>query len=176
MCQAGRSARALSGMLLESFDKQAVILPKIRMLGDVDSQEFGLETGIEEFFFSQNTIQPLERKLELARLIEGWIEAMSQETRRLFDDEDIIIPSSKADAIRLSESLCILLNQVTQEEVPWSNVREVVPEEHNEWWRLTTTFLQIVMEVWPDILAERNLCDPMQKTCPLAGRADPVLS
>ena len=158
-----RSARALAATFLETCDGQATILPKIRMLGDVDDQDFGLHGDTENFADLPNQIGALERKLELALLIEGWIEAMSAETRRLFEDEEIFIPSSRADAIQLAESLCQLLNQITQEEIPWNTIQEIIPDRHNEWWRLTASFLQIVMEQWPQHLEQKNLVDPMYR-------------
>lgn len=159
-----RAARELTTCFLDASKNKATFLPKIRVLGDVDDDEFDLETSIELSNALPQSINSLERRIELTKLIQAWVSAMSDETRRFFGDEDIAIPSSQADALYLADDLCILLAQMTQEEVDWKTIREIVPEEHAEWWRLTATFLKIIMEHWPEYLESIGLVDPAQKT------------
>lgn len=159
-----RAARGLTAAFLDASEIRATLLPKIHVLGDVEDDEFDLETSIELANALPQSINALERKIELTKLIQAWVSAMSEETRRFFGDEDIAIPSSLADALYLADDLCILLAQITQEEIDWKTIREIVPENHAEWWRLTTTFLNIIMESWPQYLNSIGLVDPAQKT------------
>lgn len=158
-----RAARALSTAFLGECGTDAVILPKIRMLGDVADEEFGLGDNSTLLADIGGEIGSLDRKLELATLIGKWVDAMSAETRRLFGDEEIFIPSSQADAIKLADDLCLLLSQITQEKIAWSAIQDIAAGDHPEWWRLTTTFLKIIMEAWPEYLEKRGLVDPAQK-------------
>jgi len=159
-----RAARSLTSCFLDASTNKATLLPKIRVLGDVEEDEFDLETSIELANALPRSINPLERKIELTKLIQSWVTVMSEETRRFFGDEDIAIPSSQADALHLADDLCILLAQITQEEITWNTIHDIVPDDHAEWWRLTTTFLKIIMENWPEYLKHKDLVDPAEKT------------
>lgn len=155
-----RTARALSIAFLAAGGSKAQLLPKIRTLGDVGEDEFGLVPVAAELSLLPKTVGELERKLALARMIQHWVDALSAETRRLYDDEDVFIPSSQADAIRLSEDLCRLLDQISQEEIDWNSIQNIIPQEHSQWWSITSTFLKIIMENWPQALQEEGLVDP----------------
>ena len=149
------------------YDEEALLLPNIKTLGDVGDEDFGISPDSSHFGQPGEEIKPLERTLQLANLIQYWVDAMEEETRRIYKDEDIIIPSSRADAILLAQDLSILLSQITQEEIEWSAVRNIVPDNHAEWWKLTTTFLNIIMEVWPDHLNSKGLLDPAERAAKL---------
>ncbi len=167
-----RAARALAGAFIETSGSNATLLPAIRMLGDVGDEDFGFQSSSDDQLVITETISDLERKLQLAKLIECWVDRITKETRELYQDEDIFIPASKADAIRLADDLCKLLNQITLEEVTWEEINAIVPEDRDwaQWWQLTTTFLQIITEHWPRILAERNLVDSAERQALLLER------
>lgn len=163
-----RTARELAVAFLD-FDGhgQAMLLPDIRTLGDVSDEEFGISPNLEDAANLPNPVGDLERKLELSTLVRKWVDALSTETRRLYGDEDIFIPSSQADAIHLSGDLCKLLDEITREESGWDKINKVMPAEHAQWWDLTSSFLRIVMEYWPKLLAERHQIDPANRTVTL---------
>ncbi len=162
-----RAARALSTAFMSVYDEEALLLPSIKTLGDVGDEDFGISPDASHFGQPGEEIKPLERTLQLANLIQVWVDAMEAETRRIYQDEDIIIPSSRADAILLAQDLSILLSQITQEEIKWSAVQNIVPDNHAEWWKLTTTFLKIIMETWPEHLRDRDLLDPAERAAEL---------
>ncbi len=162
-----RAARALSAAFMSFYEEEALLLPNIRTLGDVGDEDFGISPDASHFGQPGEEIKPLERTLELANLIQVWVDAMEDETRRIYEDEDIVIPSSRADAILLAQDLSILLSQITQEEINWSAVQNIVPDNHAEWWKLTTTFLKIIMETWPAHLRDKRLLDPAERAAAL---------
>ncbi len=162
-----RAARALSTAFMSVYEEEALLLPDIKTLGDVGDEDFGIAADASHFGQPGEEIKPLERTLQLAILVQHWVDAMEDETRRIYKDEDIIIPSSRADAILLAQDLSILLSQITQEEIDWSAVRNIVPDNHAEWWKLTTTFLNIIMEIWPEHLRSKGLLDPAERAAKL---------
>ena len=165
-----RTGRALSAAFLESGGSDARLLPKIRTLGDIEEEGPYLEPEVADLELTGRVVGSLERKLELADLIQHWVNALSTESRRLYGDEDIFFPSSQADAVRLADDLCRLLDQFTHEEISWKRVQEIVPREHAQWWSITSTFLQIVMEHWPGMLASQGLIDPSVRARQLIDR------
>ncbi|MEL7430642.1 MAG: double-strand break repair protein AddB, partial [Pseudomonadota bacterium] len=158
-----RAARALSTAFIDWFGGRATLLPLIRTLGDTDDRDFGLSPADDDESLVLPPIGDLDRVLQLARLVQGWKDAISRETRALLGDEEILIPTSHADSIRLAHDLAGLLSQMTQEEVEWNRVDDVVPDDHADWWRLTSTFLRIVMEAWPAYLEDTGLLDPADR-------------
>ena len=167
-----RAGRALATAFLGVGSADASILPTIRMLGDVGDEAFGFGGAFDEQLDLADTIHPRERQLELANLIDCWRLSISAEMRALLDDEEITIPASKADAIGLADDLCRLLDQMTLEEISWSAIGEIIPDDRDwaEWWRLTATFLKIVMENWPEHLEARGLMDPADRQARLLDR------
>lgn len=162
-----RAGRALSTAFLSAFDEEALLLPDIRTLGDVGDEAFGVSPDSSHFGQPGEEIKPLERTLLLAKLVQSWVDAMEEETRRIYQDEEILIPSSSADSILLAQDLSILLSQITQEEIEWSAIQNIVPDNHAEWWKLTTAFLTIIMENWPAHLKKNNLLDPAERAAKL---------
>ena len=158
-----RTARALGLAFLDADGPKARLLPSIKTLGDADDDVFGPAEGLEDLESDLQVVGALERQLELAKLIHTWVDALSAQTRKLYGDEEIFIPSSQADAVRLSGDLCNLLDQITQEETKWHAIGEIVPDKHAQWWSITSSFLKIIMENWPAILAEHKLVDPAMR-------------
>ncbi len=150
-----RTARGLSTAFLAYFDGKPTLLPTIRTLGDIEDEEFGLRLEAEE------TVSPLDRQFVLASLVQSWKDRLTTQSLEPFGDEVLAVPTSQADSIRMASDLIALLTQMTQENVSWEQVEDIVPSDHADWWRLTSTFLQIIVEAWPNYLAETGKCDPV---------------
>lgn len=155
-----RAARAFGGEIIEALGGAAALLPDIRTLGDSDEDELALAFSPGEAADLPPATGTLERQLQLAAMVRGWATALSQATRELFGDEDIIIPSSAADALALAGDLARLLDQIETEEVAWDAVAGLAGTEHAQWWELTVAFLKIVTERWPQHLREAGKLDP----------------
>ena len=162
-----RAARALSSAFLTHFNGNATILPRIRTLGDTDEDEFGISPDGTELVDLPEAIGSLDRTLQLATLVQKWKDRLTFNIQELFGDETILIPTSAADSIRLADDLANLLTQITQEETDWDEVNKLVPEDYADWWRLTSGFLKIIMNYWPDYLEEQNLLDPAERAVKL---------
>jgi len=154
-----RAARTLAGEFLLALGKDAAILPAIRTLGDPGEDE-ALFDGKDLPLDVATPIAPMERRLQLYRMVQTWTNAVSQETKRLFGDEDIVIPSTPADAMWLAGDLMGLMDQMETEEINWADVTDLVEEGHAQWWQLTLAFLKIAMETWPQHLKDNGKVEP----------------
>ena len=154
-----RAARSLAAEFLNELGSEAAILPSIRTLGDADEDEL-LFAGNEVALNLPEAILPLERKFLLFQMVQSWTTAMSKDTRELFGDEDIVIPSSPADAMWLAGDLGQLMDQMETEEISWNSLLALVPDDYAQWWQLTLSFLNIAMQGWPEVLREKNRIDP----------------
>ncbi|MEC9342689.1 MAG: double-strand break repair protein AddB, partial [Pseudomonadota bacterium] len=157
-----RAARLFSREIVEALGGTAALLPRIRTLGDSDEEEFDLLPALPEAPDMPPAAGTLERQFKLATMVRGWTTALSAATRELFGDEDIVLPSSAADALKLAGDLARLLDQMETEEVAWSRIGSAIDGEHAAWWDLTASFLEIVAEHWPAHLRETGKLDPAE--------------
>ena len=59
-------------------------------------------------------------------------------------------------AAHLSIELASFLNEVEKEQLSLENLASIVPDELSEHWQITLKFLEILIEQWPNILAEKQ--------------------
>ena len=150
-----RAARALGMEFARALGGRAAILPAIQPLGDADEAElFGArgEAGLTP------TIDPLERRMLLARFVRQWKEGVSAEMAGLAGGETVP-PASAADALWLAADLAALLDEAEGEDVSLGGLVALAPDRLADWWQMTTTFLQILNRHWPAVLAERGVAD-----------------
>ncbi|MGB7334814.1 MAG: double-strand break repair protein AddB [Salaquimonas sp.] len=170
-----RAARSLGVELLEAanrkFHSRAVILPRIRTIGDLDEEEnflgLGAENAAGDFDVlgqlpdSLKVIDPIERQLILARFTQKWAQSMSPEVSRLLEPEQIALPSSAGDALHMANELARFMDQIETEEADWQSIKAITGEDSfSGWWQLTLEFLHIIMEQWPQFLAAGNMINP----------------
>ena len=174
-----RAARSFGVALLDAAREMtgnpSITLPRIATLGDPDETEFLASLSAEPDLsgFSLEATEPvdmLQRKLTLARLTQQWVRSLTPAARARYGEESIILPASAADALWLAEDLARLMDQVETEEAEWQAIRDVLPQEHAEWWQITLAFLNIVMERWPQYLDELGLANPARYRADLANQ------
>lgn len=144
-----RAARALASVLLDETRSDALLLPRIVPLGDVDEEAFAFEPGDIEPVAP--AIAPGERRLALAKLIAGFAK---QETP--------LVPASPAIAIALADELAHLMDDFITAGMKFSDAQKAVEEEFaqfDEYWSRSRKFLAIVDAGWSNFLKERGSID-----------------
>ena len=136
-----RACRALSEAFLRQSDSGAMLLPRIRPLGDLDEDEAG-PAGLAESGELPPALAPLRRQFLLARLI-------------LVRDAEGHVDQ----ALRLAGELGALLDQAGSERLDLAGLNKLAPERHAAHWQKVLDFLRILVEHWPDILAENEALD-----------------
>ena len=138
--------------LADAFARRGhVLLPDIRT--------FGGEVPDEEPFLPPIDAPPLppavsqlERRLILSRLIGAW--AATPAGRHAF-----ATPPNAAEILALSESLGGFLDDMIAERRSAADLDGIVPAELSQNWQQTFEFLRIVLDYWPDELAQRGKAD-----------------
>lgn len=162
-----RAARAFAGEVVEAMGGKAVLLPSILTLGDDPDDSIGFARQSDALTPDEAVIPEARRRAILARLVRGWTSQIAESTRELFGDEDIVIPSSLSEAIRMAGELGRLLDQFEIEEANKTTLTQLRPADDlfgdsqrwAEWWQLTLQFLAIITEHWPAFLQEEGLTD-----------------
>jgi ATP-dependent helicase/nuclease subunit B len=137
-----RACRALQEGFLRASDGKPLLLPRLQPLGDDDEEEMSGD-GIE----LPPAVPPLQRRLLLTRLV-----------LHLGGGRGGHAPSPD-QAARLADELGRLLDQVQTEELSFSQLANLVPDELARHWQITLDFLTILTEHWPIILAQYGWMD-----------------
>ena len=155
-----RAVRALAQAFAEVLGG-TVILPSVRPIGDVDEDIFVLadEPAIQNT--SDDLIPPamsqvrrtllimdrFRRKFLLSRLVQAWLDKSGS-------SDSVVL------ATELAQSLSELLDTLQTENVSLDKLPELVPDRFADHWRQSLEFLNILRQVWPEILAEEGAIDP----------------
>lgn len=154
-----RAVRALRDAFVEVADGKPLILPAIRPIGDVDEEQFifdaGLASALSELYGSDVAppISSLRRQLLLTQLVSKWAETRDQ-------GGEPFAHLAAGQAIALAGDLARFMDTAEREEVSLEGLGDLVPEVFAEHWGDTLTFLKVVTENWPLILADENASNP----------------
>ena len=170
-----RAAKALASELARQMDRPSVLLPRILPLGGLDLTETELlfSHGADDNPLLGDLPQAagtIQRRMILTRLILEWAKSLSHAIVRidatggldLQDNENLLVASTPQDAWYLSGQLAALIDEILIEDIDWKNLSDL-GAEHDDYWRITTHFLDIAIRMWPGILAEQNLVDPVRR-------------
>jgi ATP-dependent helicase/nuclease subunit B len=147
-----RAVRSLRDAFLRvTPDGKAVgtplLLPRMRAIGDLDSDERSLSDGGAEDLAVPPRIPELRRRLLLTRLVMHWGDRRGEEA---------LLPGQAA---ALAASLARLLDRVVTEGASFANIGDLVPQGLAEHWRVVQQFLDILPQHWPPILDEEGALD-----------------
>lgn len=164
-----RAARGLRDAFLTASGGEALLLPRIRTLGDPDEDEaliFAGELAGDRIDADAGapTIGTLERRLVLMRLILTGKRA--ERTDIVAADEFLsVIPpvATAAQASKLAAELARLMDFVESEDADLDYLATLVPEEFSAHWQLTVEFLKLITDAWPRYLKDRKLVSPVTR-------------
>jgi ATP-dependent helicase/nuclease subunit B len=141
-----RAARGLMEAFVKIGGGRALLLPRIRALGDLDEGEPPFEPG-ELALDLPPAISPWRRRFELARLV---VENQHRFERSL----------DAAGALELADALAGFLDSVQIEEVTALDaIDSWVAVEMARHWKISADFLKLAAEAWPRRLNELGLID-----------------
>jgi ATP-dependent helicase/nuclease subunit B len=149
-----RGVLSLRQAFLKATGGKPTILPRLLALGDIEGEEMNLSLlpGAGDI---ETTLPPaistMERELLLARLVERSGHGLG------FGD------LTAAQATGLAKDLAHLLDQVHTEDIGFDGLDGLVDEKFAYHWQQTTTFLKIITENWPIILADLGKLDPAKR-------------
>jgi ATP-dependent helicase/nuclease subunit B len=151
-----RSVRLVRDVFLEELGTQAVLLPRIVALGDIDEDELAF-AGEDESYGGMTALElpaklgELERRLTLAKLVAAW--AKSSVTAPL-------VVGGPASTLALAGDLARLMDDMVTRGVAWEALDGLVPDGLDEYWQYSLDFLRIASRIWPAHLAEIGRIEP----------------
>ena len=164
-----RAVQSMQAAFTEVANGTPLLLPKMSPIGDIEEDGRDILSLSLGGNYSRATdadltlpasISSIEKQLILTQLIE----------RMPLAGQAV----SAAQAIRLAQSLSHLLDQVYQVGTPPEELPEIlskqVPDDLAHHWRAILTFLNIIIQNWPDILRDKGLLDPVVRKMKLADQ------
>jgi ATP-dependent helicase/nuclease subunit B len=161
-----RACRFLTDRLVAHAAADALLLPRIRPIGDVDEVDLVLEAaeslGAEEDKLDiPPAIAPLRRQVLLTKLVLHWGRTVGRTLLVPGREEPVAIPVRPGDAALLARDLARLLDDFETEGSAFSQLSALAPTDHPAYWQLTLEFLRIATEAWPNILRQERAVDPV---------------
>jgi ATP-dependent helicase/nuclease subunit B len=157
-----RACRLARDAFLHTLGRSAALLPRIVALGDIDEDEFAFAESSGPAAAALDlpkALDPLERRLLLARLISTW--AASPEVRG--EAGAPLVAANPAAALVLADDLARLIDDMVTRQVDWKRLDDLVPVQFDEYWQLTLRFLKIARDRWPEILKDRGAMEPAER-------------
>jgi ATP-dependent helicase/nuclease subunit B len=167
-----RATRALQEAFLAAADGRALLLPKIRPIGEgvEDLSLMAGAAGLGDLGPDSADIPPamseLQRRLVLTELVLQWSRALRQpsgDPAAYLDDTIAAGANTPAQAAKLATELARLMDMVETEGASLAGLDQLVPEDFSEHWKKTLEFLEIVVAVWPQYLAAHERLSPMDR-------------
>lgn len=151
-----RAVRAAREVFLDVLARDAVLLPRMVALGDIDEDEIAFagvadETGGAAALDIPPKLGELQRRLTLATLVAAWAKG------------EVLAPLSvggPAATLALASDLARLIDDMVTRNVAWDALDGLVPDQLDQHWQHSLQFLQIARKAWPDYLKEIGRIEP----------------
>src|SRR5712671_3119512 len=151
--RAGRMAREI---FLDELKTDAVLLPRIVALGDIDEDELAFAEQAEPYGgVAPLDIPPklgeLDRRLTLARLVAAWAKSPVSAP---------LVVGGLASTLALASDLARLMDDMVTRGLGWEALDGLVPDQLDKYWQHSLEFLKIARQAWPAHLEEIGKIEP----------------
>src|SRR6266849_2092938 len=151
--RAGRMAREI---FLDELKTDAVVLPRIVALGDIDEDELAFAEESEPYGGAAPLDIPpklgeLDRRLTLAHLVAAWAKAPVSAP---------LVVGGPASTLALAGDLARLMDDMVTRGVGWRALDGLVPDQLDKYWQHSLEFLHIAQQAWPAHLQEIGKIEP----------------
>jgi ATP-dependent helicase/nuclease subunit B len=161
-----RACRLARDAFLDVLPGDAAILPRIVPIGDIDEDEIAFAESASggelatEALALREALGPLERRLLLTQLVSKFAATAALRGGAAGVP---LVAQTPAAACALADDLARLIDDMTMRGVSWDRLDDLVPEEFDDYWRLTLEFLRIARHEWPNILNERDCIEAAER-------------
>lgn len=142
-----RLTQAVRLAFMRHSQGKAQLLPRLIPIGDIEEDASDLVLAGWDSGHLPPVIDPLERQFQLTHLVD------------LFHRNGSGDEITQAEAFGLARALGEFLDQMQTNGLSFDALHDLVPDELARHWQNIVSFLAILTEKWPDILAEKQKSD-----------------
>jgi ATP-dependent helicase/nuclease subunit B len=151
-----RAGRMVREIFLDELGTEAVLLPRIVALGDIDEDELAFSEEPEPYGGTALLDIPpklgeLDRRLTLAKLVALWANSPVSAP---------LVVGGPASTLALAGDLARLMDDMVTRGVGWDALNGLVPDQLDKYWQYSLEFLQIARQAWPAHLQEIQKIEP----------------
>src|SRR5437764_6182690 len=151
-----RALRVAREVFLDELRTDAVVLPRIVALGDIDEDELAFADEAEQLAGAAPLDVPpklgeLDRRLTLARLVAAWAKSPVSAP---------LVVGGPASTLALASDLARLMDDMVTRGVGWEALDGLVPDQLDKYWQHSLEFLRIARQAWPAHLEEIGKIEP----------------
>jgi len=156
--RAGRLARDL---FLDELKAEAVLLPRIVALGDIDEDELAFAQAAHgpAALEIPPAMEGLRRRFLLAQLIANW----ARQIKPSDPTQASLVTGGTESILALADDLARLMDDFATRKVAWTSLEGLVPDALDPYWQLTLRFLNIAKDIWPEILRAHGRIEPAER-------------
>lgn len=167
-----RATRAVQDAFLRVANGSALLLPKIRPIGDGQEEltllagSAGLVNLGTDALGLPPAISEVERRLALMQLVQKWSDVMRANSGAALQTLGPVSSAgarTPAQAAKLAAELAQLMDLVETEGASLARIAELVPEDFAQHWGQTLDFLKIITLYWPAYMQERGLLSAVER-------------
>jgi ATP-dependent helicase/nuclease subunit B len=154
-----RAGRMTREIFLDVLKTDAVVLPRIIALGDIDEDELAFAQSSSAGLTALETpaaMDGLQRRLLLAQLIAAW----AKQLKPADPLQAPLVVGGPASTLARADDLARLMDDMATRGVEWQALDGLVPDALDQYWQLTLRFLHIARKTWPDILKAYGRIEP----------------
>src|SRR3954464_3164278 len=160
-----RSVRMAREAFVDELNSEALLLPRIVALGDIDEDELAFAEDPEQLAGAAPleippSIGELELRLTLAKLVAAWAKGPVLAP---------LVVGGPASTLALAGDLARLMDDMVTRGVGWEMLDGLVPDQLDQYWQHSLEFLRIARKTWPAHLKEIGKMEP-------AARRDLLIS
>ena len=151
-----RAGRLFADALLEASGADAMLLPRIVPLGDVDEDTLAFSEEAP-LLAPPRAVSPVHRRIALAALVERWRDALAAGIGQA------AVAAGPSATVALADELASLFDQMMTAGVKWSRLESLALEEHDRFFELSLDFLRIARAAWLEHLDGLGLVEPAER-------------
>lgn len=147
-----RSCNELKRVFLEKSKNQAIILPNIKAIGDIDYDDLILKqvncNDLKNIVNISANTSRIKYKILLLKELTNWMKQVKNTVFSNINMEQIV---------NLSLELNSFFDEVSKNNLSLDNLKDIVDDDYSQHWQEILKFLQIFGSKWNNFLKENNI-------------------